>query len=70
MKDQDYDNVFKYLKVFGLLIAIGIVTASTLMAFYEPIDVHVDVESVEREVKEAEPKDDRFPDVPNGGGWV
>lgn len=70
MKEQDYDNIFKYLKVGGLLIAIGIVTASSLKAFYEPADVHLDVERIEQEVKDKEPKDDRFPDVPNGGGWV
>lgn len=71
MKDQSYDNLFKYLKVGGLVIAIGIVTASSLKGFYEPIDVHLDIESVEREIKESEPKDgDRFPEVPNGGGWV
>jgi|GEM_PF-5199114 len=71
MQEKDYDNVFKYLKVGGLVIAIGIVTASSLKAFYEPIDIHVDIESIERAIKENEPKDDdRFPEVPNGGGWV
>lgn len=69
MKEKDYDNMFKYIKVGGLAIAIAIVTAASLKAFYEPADFHLDIERVEQEVKEKESQDDRFPDIPNGG-WV
>lgn len=69
MKNQDYDNMFKYIKLAGLAIAISIVTAASLKAFYEPADFHLDIERVEQEVKERDPQDDRFPDIENGG-WV
>ena len=69
MKEKDYDNMFKALKVGGLVLGILIVTAGSLKAFYEPADVHLDIERIEQETKEKEP-DDRFPEVANGGGWV
>ncbi len=68
MKQRKIDDMFKYLKVAGLGAAILIVTAASLKAqFYEPADFHLDVESVEREVRE--PENDRFPDIEHGG-WV